>query len=183
MILLPKVIHMKLKICVSLFVFIVVATSLFAQEKSKKQLKDEQRRQLKDHIEAVLNSGTFNFSPGTASAQGYRPVGISSEHNYVKFRPGIVESKLPFYGQTYGSIAFGGDEGISFSGFPDKFTITNNKKNFRINTLVNSDVNVYKLILTVRFNGKATLSVSSNNRSPMTYEGWISEVDTAVVNP
>jgi hypothetical protein len=180
---LPQVIPMKLKISVFLFVFIVIANSLFAQEKTKKQIKEEQRQELKAHIDTVLNSKTFNFSPGTAAAQGFRPVGISSEHNYVKFRPDFIESKLPFYGQTYGSIAFGGDEGLSFSGIPDNYTITNKKKNFRINAVVNSDVNVYKLILTVRFNGKATLSVSSNNRSPVTFEGWIMEEETAVEKP
>lgn len=181
--LLPQVIPMKFKISVFLFVFIPIATTLFAQEKTKKQVKEEQRQELKAHIETVLNSKTFNFSPGTAAAQGFRPVGISSEHNYVKFRPDFIESKLPFYGQTYGSIAFGGDEGLSFSGVPNDYTVIKNKKNFRINSVVNCEVNVYKLILTVRFNGKATLSVSSNNRSPVTFEGWIAEEETPVEEP
>lgn len=181
--LLPIAIPMNLKISVFLLVFIVIATSLFAQEKTKKQLKEEERMAIKAHIETLLNSKTFNFSPTTATAQGFRSVGISSEHNYVKFRPDFIESKLPFYGQTYGSMAFGGDEGLSFSGRPDNFSMTNKKKNFRINAVVNSNVNVYKLILTVRFSGKATLSVSSNNRSPVTFEGWISEVETEVEKP
>lgn len=179
---LPNTFPANLKISVFLFVFIAIATTLFAQEKTKKQIKADQRQELKAHIDTVLNSRTFNFSPSTANAQGFRSVGVSSENNYVKFRPELIESKLPFYGQTYGSMAFGGDEGLSFSGRPDDFTITNKKKNFRINAVVKSNVNVYKLILTVRFSGKATLSVSSNNRSPVTFEGWISEEETSLKN-
>ena len=181
--LLPKSFIVMLKIAAFLIVLLVVPSSIFAQEKTKKQLKEEHRQELKAHVEIVLNSKTFTFSPATATAQGFRPVGISSEHNYVKFRPGFIESKLPFYGQTYGSIAFGGDEGLSFSGIPENYTLTNKKKNFRLNAAVNSEVNVYKLILTVGFSGKATLSVSSNNRSPVTFEGWILEEETPVTNP
>jgi hypothetical protein len=165
---------MNLNFSVLLLSFILITSSSFSQEKTKKQEKEEQRQELQAAIETIVSSKTFNFRPGTASAQGFRPVGISSEHNYVKFRPDSIVSKLPFFGQTYGSMAFGGDEGLSFSGTADDFTVTKKKKNIRVNALVKSEVNVYRLILTVRFNGKATLSVSSNNRSPVTFEGWIS---------
>ena len=165
---------MNLNFSVLLLSFILITSSLFAQEKTKKQEKEEQRLELQAAIEAIITSKTFNFQPGTAAAQGFRPVGISSEHNYVRFRPDSIVSKLPFFGQTYGSMAFGGDEGLKFAGVPENFTVTKKKKNIRVNALVKSEVNVHRLILTVRFNGKATLSVSSNNRSPVTFEGWIS---------
>ena len=180
---LPYAKSMNLKFSVLLLAYIFITSAVVAQEITKKQEKAEQRKALQAAIEALVTSKTFNFYPSTASAQGFRPVGISSEHNYVKFRSDSIASKLPFFGQTYGSIAFGGDNGLAFLGAADDFIVTVKKNNIRISVLVKSEVNVYRLILTVRFSGNATLSVSSNNRSPVTYEGWISGEEIPLEKP
>jgi hypothetical protein len=51
------------------------------------------------------------------------------------------------------------------------------KKNYEGMVVVKGDDDKYKIYLTIGFDGNATLSVSSNNRSNISYTGEISGME------
>jgi hypothetical protein len=172
-------ISMKLNILTLVTALTLLNAACFAQEKSKKQLQEEQKVLRQQQTEAVVNSKTFDFTARTALPQGGRSVNLSNDPNLVNFRPEVIECYLAYFGRSYGSAAYGGDSGMKFKGTPENYSITKGKKNYTVKATVKGSNDTYKLILTVGFEASATLSITCNNRSPISYNGVI----TAPPNP
>jgi hypothetical protein len=164
---------MKSKISILVVLFSVLATIGFAQEKSKKQLKEERNTELKKQTELLVNSQVFVFKGRRAYPQGGRSVDLTTNTNYVRFSPDLIESYLPFFGKAYSGVGYGGDSGLKFDGKPEEFTVEITKKNYRIKAVVKGSNDVFRLTLTVGFEGSASLTVISNNRSSISYDGEI----------
>lgn len=164
---------MKLK-----FLFLMTLTGWagatgLAQEKSKKELQEEQKVLKQQQTEVLVNGKTFDFTARTALPQGGRSVNLSNDPNQVNFRPDAIECYLAYFGRSYGGAAYGGDSGLKFEGKPEEYIITKGKKNYTVKATVKGSNDNYKLILTVGFEASATLSVTCNNRSPISYNGII----------
>jgi hypothetical protein len=166
-------ISMKLNILTLVTTLTLLSAVCFAQEKSKKQLQEEQKALQQQQTEVLINGKTFDFTARTALPQGGRSVNLSTDPNQVKFRPEVIECYMPYFGRSYGSAAYGGDSGMKFKGTPEAYSVTKGKKNFTVKATVKGSNDTYKLILTVGFEGNATFSVTCNNRSPISYNGAI----------
>lgn len=81
---------------------------------------------------------------------------------------------MPFYGRAHRGIRYGGDEGLKFTGVPENFTLSKAKKNYLHNATVKGEKDPFRISLLVGFEGSATLSITSNNRSTISYTGEIS---------
>jgi hypothetical protein len=147
---------------------------LFSQEKSKKELKAERKLEQQKKTEAMVTSKSFVFTGSMAYPQGGRSVNLTTTPNFVKFGPDEIESDMPFYGRAYSGAGYGGPTGLNFKGKPDEFTVEKTSKGYFIQASVKSDNDSYKLSLTVGTEGNASLSISSVNRSSMSYSGNIS---------
>jgi spore coat protein CotH len=165
---------MKAKISILAIILALVMSNGFAQEKSKKQLKEEKKIEKQKLIDSLVNAKTFDFVGRTAMPSGYKSVNLSSTTNYVKFQPELIDSYMPFYGRAYSGVGYGTDEGLKFTGKPEDFTVTKGKKNYSVNATVKGDKDTFRLSLTVGFEGSASLSITSNNRSVISYSGDIS---------
>jgi hypothetical protein len=161
--------------------FIVLLSLLFAsgfaQEKTKKELKEEKKIELQKQTEALVNSKEFIFVGRTAIPSGMRSVNLTSNTNYVKFQPEMIESEMPYYGRAYGSAGYGGDSGVKFKGKPDEFSIAKGKKNLEVQVVVKGEKDNFRLNLSVTYSGSASLSITSNNRSSILYNGEISPIE------
>jgi hypothetical protein len=175
-------ISMKMNILTLVTALTLLNATCFAQEKSKKQLQEEQKVLRQQQTEAMVNSKSFDFTARTALPQGGRSVNLSNDPNQVNFRPDAIECYLAYFGRSYGSAAYGGDSGMKFKGTPEEYTVTKGKKNYTIKTTVKGSNDTYKLILTVGFEGNATFSVTCNNRSPISYNGVIAAPATSDEN-
>lgn len=147
----------------------------FAQEKAEKQTKAERKAEKQSQVEAMMNTRTFLFTARTAIPQGYKTVNLNTNMYNVSFAPEYIISYLPYYGRAYSGIGYGNDSGLKFEGKPEEFTVTKGKKNFSAKAVVKGEKDVFTLMLTVSFEGSASLSVSSNNRGTISYNGVISE--------
>ena len=165
---------MNSKISVLMALLLFIGTNLFAQEKSKKQLKAERSIEKQRQTEAMINAKEFVFVGRTALPTGFKTMNLTSNTNFVKFHPDRIESYMPFFGKAYSGIGYGGDNGLKFEGKPEEYTFTREAKNYRINASVKGTNDYFKLTLSVSFEGSATLSITSNNRSPISYYGEIS---------
>lgn len=147
----------------------------FAQETDKKQAKAERKAEKQKQVEAIINARTFLFTARTAIPQGYKTVNLNTNMYNVSFAPENIISYLPYYGRAYSGAGYGNDSGIKFEGKPEEFTVTKGKKNYTVKAVVKGERDQFSLILTVSFEGSASLTVNSNSRSSISYNGVISE--------
>lgn len=149
-----------------------------AQEKSKKEIKEEKRIEKQKQIEQLVNSKSFVFYANTAMPTGFKNINLTPGTYYVTFLPEQIESFLPFYGKAYTGIGYGGDEGLKFTGKPDPYTVETGKKNLKVNAKVRLERDTFTIALSVSYSGNASLTVNSNNRSTISFSGYISEIKT-----
>lgn len=153
---------------------LLLSTNGFAQEKSKKQLKEERKIEERKQTEALVNSKTFIFIGKIAYPQGFKSVNLTTNTNFVRFSPEFIESYMPFFGKAYSGIGLSGDGGLKFEGKPEKFTIMKGKRDFQIDAEVKTNNDRYRLSLSVGLEGGfSSLTIISNNRSSISYNGEI----------
>lgn len=165
---------MNKKIAFTVIIFSLVSTLVFSQDKTKKELKEERKIEKQMQTEALINAKDFIFVGKTAHPTGMRSIDLTTNTNWVKFQPEMIESEMPFYGRAYSGIGYGTDAGLKFKGKPEEFKVTKGKKNYQVDVTVKGTSDNYKLSITVGFEGGANLTIISNNRSSITYTGEIS---------
>jgi hypothetical protein len=169
---------MKTRLVFLIALSALLFTSGYSQEKTKRELKEEKKIEQQNKIDSLVNSREFVFIARQAVPLGMRTVDLTTNTNYVKFKPDMIESYMPFFGRGYSGIGYGSDTGLKFEGRPEKFTIVKSIKNFQIDVVVNNQTDNFVLSLTVYSDGNASLSINSNNRSPISYHGEISSIQT-----
>ena len=167
---------MKTKITTLAVALMLMISTAYSQEKSKKELKEEQKLEKQMAVEAMVNAKQFTFVGRMANPSGMRSINLATNPNYMKFSPEEVESEMPYFG-TSQSPNYGGDDGLKFKAKPEEFTMEKGKKNYEGVIVVKGADDKYKIFLTIGFDGNTTLSVSSNNRSNISYTGDISGME------
>jgi hypothetical protein len=162
------------KVSISAILVFLLIANCFAQEKSKKELKEESKIEYQKQIEALIGNKEFVFKANTASPIGFKPVGLTPNTYYVRFQPDLVVSFMPYYGKAYGNMGYNNDSVLNFEEIPEDFTSSKDKKSYQVKVKVRSEGNSYTLIITIRFDGVTSLSISSNNRSNIVFDGYIS---------
>jgi hypothetical protein len=127
----------------------------------------------------MVNAKEFVFVPRTALPSGMSPVNLSINQNYIKFQPDLIDSYMPFFGNAYSGVVYSTDKGLKFIGKPESFTVEKNKNAFQIYAVVKGETDIFRLSLSVGFEGNASLLISSNNRSTISYAGEISAPEKA----
>ncbi len=151
--------------------FSLVLLGVNAQEKKpQKQLAPPAGQTA---LETLLNSGNFEFIANTMLPSGQAPKDLVSSNYSVTFTPNLVVSNLPFYGRSYSTIAMGKDQGMRFQGAPENFKLSKNKNQFEVKTEVSSERDTYKILLSVSKSGNATLSIATNDRGIVNYQGEV----------
>jgi hypothetical protein len=170
---------MKRKFSILMILMSLTLISAYSQEKSKKELKEEEKLKKQMQIETLVNSKVFVFVARFANPTGGRQVDLTTNPNYVKYNPELLDGSMPFFGRAYSGMGYGGDGGIKFKNKPEIFTVEKGKKNFQIDAEVKGENDTYRLSLTVSFEGNASLSITSNNRGTISYQGGIFAPETA----
>ena len=159
-----------------LFLSLVVTMS-FAQEKTRKQLREARKIEKQKQTEILVNSKEFIFVARNASPQGFGSVDLTTNPNYIQFQPDFIKSEMPFFGTAYSGVAYRGDGGLNFEGKPLEYTFKKEKKAYQIKAVVKGQNDVYTMFLSIFFDGSASLSINSNNRSIISYNGEIGPIE------
>jgi hypothetical protein len=165
---------MKTKIIVFIILLSFFTITGFAQVKTKKELRESRRIEKEKQIEKLVYSKDFIFVGRTALPLGFRAIDLTTNANYVLFQSDSIKSEMPFFGRGYTGIGYGRDAGLKFEGKAEGFTIEKKKKVYEIKTTVKGVGDTYRLMLSVFFEGSATLTITSNNRSTISYNGDVS---------
>jgi hypothetical protein len=171
---------MLAKLSILLVLFWFLSFPAFGQEKTKKELKAEQEQQKQKEIEALIDSKSFVFEAQKATPQGGRLLHLDYNTYFLKFNQEKTTCDLPFFGRAF-NVAYGGDGGIKFEGVPENIKVEKKKKSYILKASVRGKDDAYDLLFTIFSDGGASLSVSSNNRAPISYDGEIEAPKTEEV--
>ncbi|KAF2333770.1 DUF4251 domain-containing protein [Flavobacterium daemonense] len=164
---------MSVKLSFLLVLFSFLSFPAIAQEKTKKELKAEQELKKQKEIEALIDSKNFVFEAQKATPQGGRLLHLDYNTYFLKFNETKTTCDLPFFGRAY-NVGYGGtDSGIKFEGVPENTKIDKAKKKITVRSTIKGEKDTFDLLLTVFSNGDASLSVNSNNRAPISYDGVV----------
>lgn len=164
---------MKKHSCLILALIALAVTSVYSQDNDKKASREEKKVEQQAQMEKLVTSKTFVFVGVTAYPLGQVPVDLGSNTNSVTFTPELIQSDMPFYGTGYSGMAMGRDTGMRFSGKPEDFTVVKGEKGYEINMGVRGETDMYTISVVVGFEGSATLTISSIDRSTISYQGEI----------
>ena len=164
---------MKRKFAQMLLLVFICTMPVVAQTTDKKAEKERKRIEKENEISALVESKTFEFSANRAIPSGYKSVDLTTNPNFVKFTPDLIVSEMPFFGRAY-SASYGGDAGLKFKGKPEIYTVEKKKKSYEIEAKVRSTNDSFTINLSVSFDGSSSMSISSNNRTTISYNGEIS---------
>lgn len=146
---------------------------VMAQEKSRKEQKADDKNIRLEQTAALLEEGSFMFIAYAAFPQGGQAIDMTIQTNYVKIKPELVESFMPYYGMVSAGVGFGVDAGIKFKGKPDNFTVSPTKKKVIYRMNLNNPHDTFRLTLTIMPQGDAILVITSRGRDSITYNGRI----------
>lgn len=151
--------------------------SVYGQEKTKKELKAERELKKQKEIEALIDGKNFVFEAQKVTPQGGRLINLDYRTYFLKFNTENTTCDLPFFGRGY-NIGYGSDGGIKFEGKPEDIKVSERKNGWNLKTVVKGENDVYTLTFSIFTNGKASLTVISNNRASISYDGEISAPKT-----
>lgn len=148
-------------------------TAAIAQEKTKKQLKEEAKIEKQKQVKLLVDSKEFVFYPRSITPLGGKNINLADVSNAMEFHPDLIKSYLPFFGRAFGGVGYGGGNGMEFEGKPTVYTVEKKKRSYQIKVEVRGELDSYTILLSVYFEGNAYLVINSNNRSAISYDGDI----------
>lgn len=100
---------------------------------------------------------------------------LTTEYD-LRVSPDSIISWLPYFGRAFSAPVNASEGGIKFTSTNFNYTSVNRTKGGWDITIKPKDAaDVNQLLLTVFASGSASLQVISNNREPITFNGYISE--------
>ena len=129
-------------------------------------------------IEKLVESGKFLFTADRAFPSGGRTVDLMNRANKVEFNGDDARGDLAFFGNaTNASAAYSSDGGgIKFDGEMTNKQIKVKKKNIILSFKIKAPGEQYICSLTISPSGSATLAISSNNKSSISYNGTVTAI-------
>lgn len=164
---------MKMKVSILMLLVCSLSISCFAQKKSKKEIKAEKAAAKQKEIDSLMSSKNFVFEAQKVTPIGGRLIILDYATYYLKFNTNKTTCDLPFFGRGYNVPYGGGDGGIKFEGVPEKITVQKKQRNYLVKATVKGKDDVYNLVFNIFFDGGGTLSINSNNRGSISYDGLI----------
>lgn len=146
-------------------------------------------------VNALVNADEFTFHAERANPMNYdvinivnsipnapqlRTFQISGENYGIDIKKGMMDVALPYFGRSFNASYGSTDTSYRFTSKDFTVTKSQSKKGKWIYKIKTNDVrNVSDIIIEISKNGKALTSVRSNDRQPISYDGYISKNEQA----
>lgn len=122
-------------------------------------------------VKEMVQSGDFTFNARTAYPLSGRTRHLTGNYD-LKLAGDSVIAYLPYFGRAYTTIGVG-QGGIDFTSTDFKYRVESKKNGWEVVIEPNDTEDVRLLILSISENGYATLSVNSQNRQSISFNGNI----------
>jgi hypothetical protein len=125
-------------------------------------------------VENFVRSKEFVFKAQTVLPMSGASRQLTSDYD-VRFLGDSIVAYLPYFGRAY-SAGYGEGGGIDFTSTKFDYTAKQRKKGgWNISIKPKDTKDVQQLNFAVSENGYATLQITSNNRQPISFNGYIVE--------
>lgn len=152
-----------------LMVSLLSATTLRAQNE-KRNKKAEKAAAVK----AMIGAQQYIFKPQTANPMRGRTIQLTTEYT-VKVSKDTITADLPYFGRAFTAPMDPSKGGIQFSSTQFEYTLENARRGWQV-TIKPKDVgDVQQFFFNIFSNGSATLQVTSTNRTPISFNGYVVE--------
>lgn len=139
-----------------------------------------------EKVALLLQSGEFTFMAERANPTNYEVVNVMNssssrmldlDYGYtIQIKKSELQVELPYFGRMYNPSYDTSKNSYRFTS--KEYTVDQQagKKGSTVYTIQTSDQpNIRRIIMEVFKNGKAYVSIDSNDRAPITYDGYIME--------
>jgi hypothetical protein len=136
-------------------------------------LAQQQKKDKKAEIKTMVESQNYVFKAQTALPTAGAIRQLTSDFDLRVSKDTIV-SDLPYFGRAYTAPLNPSEGPLEFTTTKFQYTMSNNKKGGWNVTIAPKDVtDPRELIMTIFDNGSASVVVNSNNRQPISFNGYI----------
>ncbi|AYN01013.1 DUF4251 domain-containing protein [Chryseobacterium sp. 3008163] len=123
-----------------------------------------------------MNYDVINVVNSIPNALQLRTFQISGNNYGIEIKKGVMEVTLPYFGRAFTSTYGSSDTSYRFTSKDYTVTKTQSKKGNWVYKIKPNDVrNVSDINIEIYKNGRALTSIRSNDRQPISYDGYISE--------
>lgn len=145
-------------------------------EASAQSVRENRNKEKKAEVQKLIDAQNYVFKAQSATPlRGGRFIQLTSEYDVVVSKDKIT-SFLPYFGRAFTAPINPTEGGIRFTSEKFDYQVSKKKKGrqeiiIKPTDLLNPDVR--QMVLNVSETGNATLSVTNNNRDPITFDGYI----------
>lgn len=154
----------------------LLSINAFAQE-SKKEAKERSKQEQYENIIALVESGKYEFIGRKANPLKGRQIDLTTRQNFMKIDGENASAQMPYFGRAFSGGYSSSDGGIKFDGLMENYNVRQNDKKRRISISfkVKGEGDNYSCSLSISSMESASLSVTSNNKQGISYNGFIKE--------
>lgn len=135
--------------------------------------KDNLRNTNPANIKSQLDNKSWAFVAQSALPMAGRTIQLNG-YNELVVKNDSIQSYLPYFGRVYSAPMTPFEGGYNFSAPIKTYVIyDNNKKGYEVLLSPKDRSNGEKFNLSVFENGTAMLTVSNNNRQPISFNGYL----------
>ena len=150
------------------FIAVLAFIGFSNAQDSKTEQKDKE-----SNVKAMIDAQRYVFKAQSAQPTRGRLVQLNSDYDMAVLTD-TIRAYLPYFGRAYSAPMDGRGGGIDFTSKDFDYTVKNRKKGGWDITIKPKDVtDVREIYLTVFSNGSASVRVSSNNKEPISFNGYI----------
>ncbi|MGK6343197.1 DUF4251 domain-containing protein [Chryseobacterium sp. DT-3] len=127
-----------------------------------------------------MNYEVINVMGSIPNAPGIRMLQLDGDNYTIELKKNSLEVTLPYFGRRFNTSYNTSDNGYRFTS--KDFTVNKSqdkKGNWTLKIKPNDTRNVDEINIEVFKNGKAFVSMRSNDRQPITYNGYVSKNEEA----
>lgn len=167
---------MKNLIIIGMLLFAFVSVQGQETKKmSRKERKAAREAKLVEDTKTALESNSFVFSATQMIPTGGRSRTLTSEYE-ARIENDTITCYLPFFGRAHTATYGGTESPMDFTQPIEEYSFERVKKGYEIKFSVNNKSDRVNFFFQIANNGSTSLSVTSTNRSPISYYGNIENV-------
>jgi hypothetical protein len=140
---------------------------------SAQDTKKEKENKKEASVRSLINAQQYTFEAQMAIPIGMRSRQLTSTYE-LKVTKDTVDCYLPYFGKAYRAPIGSSEGGIQFKTTDFKYTLSQRKNGgWDITITPKSAGDTRQMTLYISSTGYSTLQVNSNNRQPISFNGYI----------
>lgn len=136
--------------------------------------KADKKAEKAAQVKAMIDAQRYVFRPQSANPMRGRTLQLTTEYS-VKVSKDTIISDLPYFGRAFTAPMDPSKGGIQFNSTKFDYKLETIKKGWQVTIKPADASDVQQFFLTIFNNGSASLQVTSTNRTPITFQGYVME--------